>query len=384
MYKETVKLLMTLIRCALHGNPLSEEEKAVYSADILPQLISVAKKHDVLHLVCLAIKKNGLYTEYDLKSEIIKAIYRYENINYEAEKLTAILENKGIPFILLKGAVIRSLYPEPWMRTSGDVDVLVKKEDLETAIKYLTEDDYYTEAERTPHDVALKCQSGASVELHFDLGEEGRANNAKNILSKVWENAKPVSKSSYNYILTDEFFYFYHIAHMAKHFENGGCGIRPFIDLWLLDRMDGVSKEKRDELIKKGNLMVFAERARKLSSIWFDNLEYDEVSERFENFIISGGVYGSAQNRVTLNQKQKGGKIGYVFSRVFIPFTKLKGYYPILEKHRWLTPIMQIRRWFMLFKPDVAKLAKSELLANKNVDSKVAEETDRLLKDIGL
>ena len=45
---------------------------------------------------------------------------------------------------------------------------------------------------------------------------------------------------------------------------------------------------------------------------------------------------------------------------------------------------MQIRRWFMLFKPDVAKLAKSELLANKNVDSKVVEETDRLLKDIGL
>ena len=130
--------------------------------------------------------------------------------------------------------------------------------------------------------------------------------------------------------------------------------------------------------------MFFAERARTLSSIWFDKLEYDEVSERLEDFIISGGVYGSAQNRVTLNQKQKGGKIGYVFSRVFIPFTKLKGYYPILEKHRWLTPIMQIRRWFMLFKPDVAKLAKSELLANKNVDSKVVEETDRLLKDIGL
>ena len=384
MQKETVKLLMALIRCALHGNPLSEEEKAVYQTNILPQLISVAQKHDILHLLCLAIKINGIYTEYDLKSEIIKAVYRYENINYEAEKLTESLQNKGIPFVLLKGAVIKKLYPEPWMRTSGDIDVLVKKEDLETAIKHLTEDNYYNQTECTPHDVAFKSQSGVTVELHFDLVEEGRANNAKNILSKVWENAKPVSKSSYNYILNDEFFYFYHIAHMAKHFENGGCGIRPFIDLWLLDRMDGVSKEKRDELIKNGNLMVFAERARKLSSIWFDKLEYDEVSERLEDFIISGGVYGSAQNRVTLNQKQKGGKIGYVFSRVFIPFTKLKGYYPILEKHRWLTPIMQIRRWFMLFKPDVAKLAKSELLANKNVDSKVVEETDRLLKDIGL
>ena len=29
--------------------------------------------------------------------------------------------------------------------------------------------------------------------------------------------------------MLDELFYFYHIAHMVKHFENGGCGIRPVV-----------------------------------------------------------------------------------------------------------------------------------------------------------
>ena len=54
--------------------------------------------------------------------------------------------------------------------------------------------------------------------------------------------------------MTDEMFYFYHIAHMAKHFEEGGCGIRPFIDLWTLDNIKDVDHDKRDELLSRGNL----------------------------------------------------------------------------------------------------------------------------------
>lgn len=29
--------------------------------------------------------------------------------------------------------------------------------------------------------------------------------------------------------MKEEMFYFYHIAHLAKHFEVGGCGIRQII-----------------------------------------------------------------------------------------------------------------------------------------------------------
>ena len=64
--------------------------------------------------------------------------------------------------------------------------------------------------------------------------------------------------SKFRYEMTDEFFYFYHIAHMAKHFENGGCGIRPFVDLVVLDRMDSENFSKRDELLKSGGLLQFA------------------------------------------------------------------------------------------------------------------------------
>ena len=71
-------------------------------------------------------------------------------------------------------------------------------------------------------------------------------------------------------------------------------------------------------------------------------------------------------------------------SRMFIPYANLKRYYPVLEKHKWLMPIMQVRRWFMLLDPEVAKMAKSELRANGNMESSHAEQMDELLKNIGL
>ncbi len=35
----------------------------------------------------------------------------------------------------LKGSVIRNMYPEPWMRTSCDIDILVEKSSLDVAKK---------------------------------------------------------------------------------------------------------------------------------------------------------------------------------------------------------------------------------------------------------
>lgn len=37
-------------------------------------------------------------------------------------------------------------------------------------------------------------------------------------------------------------------------------------------------------------------------------------------------------------------------SRIFLSYDSLKVLYPTLQKHRWLTPIMQVRRFRLLFK----------------------------------
>ena len=386
MDQRTIQILFALLRSAICGTKLTEEERNNYSPDLLRDLLKISSKHDVAHLVVFGLKQNGLISKEnsDIEKCILKAVYRYERSRYEYENLCSALEKAQIPFLPLKGSVIRKYYPEAWMRTSCDIDVLVHREDLENTISYLVSHQNYVEKERATHDVSLFTQTGIHVEIHFDLVEEGRAQNAIDVLRSVWENATLHENSEYWYEMTDAYFYFYHIAHMAKHFENGGCGIRPFIDLWILDHMDGADSHERDKLLFDGDLLRFANTSRKLSNIWFENEETDELSLQMQDFILHGGVYGSSDNRVALQQRKQGGRIGYILSRVFVPYAKLKRYYPILEKRRWLAPVMQIRRWFMLLKPEVAKMAKQEMEINSNIEKSKANEMSSFLVNIGL
>lgn len=380
------RILFLLIRSAISGEKLTDGEFRAASAEELSELFKLAEKHDVDHLVAQGLRQNGLLPEAAamLDKCILKAVYRYQQLKYDREKLLSALDAAKIPHLPLKGAVLQGYYPKPWMRTSCDVDVLVKREHLEDATAYLLRELSYTEKERATHDISFTTTSGNSMELHFDLVEEGRANSASEVLGSVWSDARLSEGSEYRYEVSDAFFYFYHIAHMAKHFECGGCGIRPFVDLWILDSRSGIDASLRDELLLRGGLLKFANAARRLADVWFAGEAEDELTARMSDFLLHGGAYGSSDNRVALQQGKRGGRIGYIFSRLFIPYSKLKLYYPVLERHPYLMPLMQVRRWFMLLRPDVAKMAKSEIAANKTIGKGEAERMQAFMKDIGL
>lgn len=386
MDQRTNQMLFALLRSAIRGTSLTEEERNCYSPDLLEALLKISYKHDVIHLLVFGLKQNELLSQEnsDIEKYILKAVYRYERIRYEYENLCAALEKAQIPFLPLKGAVLCQYYSEPWMRTSSDIDILVHRDDLDNAISYLSDNHKYVEKERATHDVSIYSPMGVHVELHFDLIEEGRAQKAIDVLQSVWENVTLHENSGYWHEMNDEYFYFYHIAHMAKHFETGGCGIRPFIDLWILDNMPNVNRSARDDLLIKGGLLKFANASRGLSKMWFGDKASDKFSLQMQNFLLDGGVYGSSDNRVAIQQKKSGGRIGYIFSRMFIPYSKLKRYYPILEKHRWLMPVMQVRRWFMLLNPNVAKMAKREMAKNVILTKSEADEMSDFLDYMGL
>ncbi len=385
MDKNGIRLLFAMLRSAVRGNALTQEERNLYNTELLPELFSVAKQHDLAHLIVLALKQNSLIKENTaLENEIARAAYRYELINCELGRACAVLESAQIDFIPLKGSVIRRYYPEPWMRTSGDIDILVRQEDLENAVSHLLKELEYADNGRGTHDVQLVSKNGTHIELHFDLLEEGRALKSYDILKNIWDFASVLKGSEHHLELTPEMFYFYHIAHMAKHFEEGGCGIRPFIDLWLLESIPGICKDKRDELLDRSGLAEFAKSSRRLCMLWFEGAEEDELSLTMQDYILNGGVYGTSENRVAVAQKKKGGRFGYILSRMFIPYVRLKRYYPILEKHKWLTPVMQVRRWFMLLNPKVAEMAKRELKQNANITHDEASRMKQLLEDVGL
>lgn len=381
MEPRTTEVLFALLRSGLWGKPLTQRERAMYSPELLTRLAEIAEAHDVAHLLALGLKVNALESGRSLEGEIFRAVYRCEAQSYALAAIAAELERAEIAYIPLKGAILRSRYPELWMRTSCDIDILVNEHELERAIACLMEKLHYSVGGRGTHDISLVDQRGSHVELHFDLMEEGAVNSALGVLRAVWDHVSPCE--AYRHEMTDAFFYFYHVAHMAKHFRNGGCGIRSFIDLWLLEHGEDFDAAARGELLEKGGLSAFAERSRQLSEVWLGGTEHTEVTLRMQEYILRGGSYGAIEQRVAV-KKQRGGRGAYLLSRAFAPYERLVRYYPILEKRRYLLPLMQVRRWFMLMDPSVAKMAKGELAANRSVSHEEIRAIQCLMQDVGL
>ena len=60
MDTETSKVMFALLRSAVCGDPLTDGEKALFHADMLPRIVRTAQRHDVAHLLALGLKRNRL------------------------------------------------------------------------------------------------------------------------------------------------------------------------------------------------------------------------------------------------------------------------------------------------------------------------------------
>lgn len=385
-----VNLFLELCRYEICGEKSVELADVKLSDEEYIYLYKLSKHHDCAHLVSDALFKNGLITKEnacyeEFKKIQMKAYYRYERIEYELGEVNRALESAEIPFIPLKGSVLRKFYPEPWMRTSTDIDILIKEDDLKSALELLKIELGYKYLERGSHDVSLVTKSGLLIELHFELVEEVRFPEAAKVLGSVWDYATPQTGSNYKYVLSDEMFYYYHIIHMAKHFENGGCGVRSFIDLWVLEKIKEHSDEKRNELLKKGKLLKFANAARSLSSVWFSGKEKNELDLSFENFIIKGGTFGTSKNGVEVKLAKNGqNKLKYIFSRVFLPMAQMKNMHPVLKKHPYLVPIFHLKRIAKLLNKQTRDRAKAQVSYLEAGDVESKEQMVSLLENLGL
>ena len=385
--EKIIRAMMDLIANEVCSKEIDKSQYA-FTDEELVKLYKLSKSHDLAHLVGDALIKNGLIGDGEIKAkfqkQIMLAVYRYEKINYELGRLRKVLNEAQIPFIPLKGSVLRRYYPEPWMRTSCDIDVLVHESDLERAVSALTSAAGYKANSKGSHDVGMFSDGGVHLELHYSLIEEKCVGNMESVLQDVWKKATPVA-DTFEYVLSDEMFYYYHIAHMAKHFVGtGGCGIRPFIDIWVLNHCVSFSREKRDELLSEGGILTFAKEAESLSEVWFGDGEHTDVTRRMEDYLLRGGVYGTTKNRVSVQQVKTGGKFRYAISRIWLPYDVLKFHYPSLSGKRALLPFYEVRRWFKLIFCGGAKRSMNELKLNSATTLTEQASTEEMLTKLGL
>ncbi|MBO5359929.1 MAG: nucleotidyltransferase family protein [Clostridia bacterium] len=385
--ERTNEILIQIIGNEVCGRQIELPPDLMSDEQLVIDLFVQAKQHDVVHIVASNLKKNNILSGSAAKAytdQLYSAVLRSEKLNHAFESVCKTLEDEKIPYIPLKGAVLRELYPEVWMRSSVDVDILVHDQDFESASQLIQDRLGYRQTAGTSHDVTLTPDGNILIELHFCLIEEEQKIASTKILDSVWDYAKPAEENSSRYELSDPFFFFYHISHMAKHVVQGGCGIRPFLDLWLMNRKLGCSDEETRNLLRKGSMLKFSECAQQLSEVWFSGAEHTDITRLLESYIFKGGTFGSNETRMLSDQHHNGGKRKHIFRRIFVSRKDLAYTYPIVKKYRFLTPFCEICRLFSLLFGKKRKFRKAYLTDLNNISAEYAYEIRKLFESVEL
>lgn len=376
----TTDTFITLLRCAVTGT----HEDLDLSEVNFEALYTLSRFHDLAHIVFFELRnridqwQGEIFRKFEQQYNM--ALYRAVKRDLAINQIQMVLENAGIPFILLKGAYLMKLYPETWMRTSSDIDVLVEPSKHQKAVEVLEESGFLFLKE-TPHDVSFQTQEKYHVELHHSLVEEGRLPKTAEILERVWQYTTLID-NCYERTINDEMQYFYHLAHMAKHLKNGGCGVRFFLDLWLLNHNTQFDANKRDELISKSGLFIFAKQSLQLSEKWFTPVNDEDDLSEFEEYVVRGGIYGSLESSVTIRKNRAKSRFLYYINRIFLPYKKIMYLYPVLKKYPILLPPCWVLRWFKLLNPKTRQHAIEEAKAESRIDSESVVRVERLMEQL--
>ena len=377
-----------LIKSESLGIPLNDNYNTPITEEQGVKLYNLSKMHDLCHVVGSAIQKNKLLSERDkicgkFDDQVFKAIGRYERINHELKNLCEVLENAKIPFIPLKGSVLRSYYKEPWLRASCDIDIFVYEKNVDNAIDALVKELNYKAEGTFINEKSVFSPSGVHIEMHYLADKSKRTEIC--VLDDVWGSAVPVEGKTYQRAMSWEYFYLYHIAHMAKHFESSGCGIRPFLDIIIMNNCLNIDSEKKNELLSKYSLSNFATSAEHLADVWFNGAEHTDLTQKMSEYIVKAGVYGDRENWVTVQQMKNGhGGKRHVLRRLWVPYEDLKVIYPSLEGKKWLIPLYQIRKWFRIFKSGALKRGLKEIKISSAVTDEKKQETKNMFIELGL
>ena len=378
---ETKAMLFSLIKEEIFG---SNENAEIPSAH-WEKVYALACLHDLGHIPASALERKGAAGQDELSQRMFKtqmtALYRYELNCHELKAICRVLTEEQIPHMLLKGSVIRDLYPKPYLRTSCDIDLLVKEEDLAKSAAALEAKLGYT-ASKEPafHDLSMYSPSGVHLELHFNLLEHSMPMDS--VLSRVWEFS--LLREGYTYVQEAAFLLFHTVAHMAYHFSHGGCGIKPFMDLKLLHDKADYDKEVFSSLCRQAGLGEFYEQALRLCEVWFGAGTHTPLTLQMEAYLLRGGVYGSTENHVALERQRAGGKLRYALKRIWMPREQMELRYPRMKKSVWLFPWYQLRRWVETVFGGRLKHAAGEMKANRMISEDASLRTDEMMKQLGL
>lgn len=338
--------LISLLSDALHERAAAQLPDRAE----LNRLITEAGRHGVAMAVIQALPERTAPCVQSLEARLHAVDMAQE---YEGSLLLQRMAERGVPCVPLKGWVLRDAYPRPYLRTMGDLDLLIPPEHLSDAEQVMTELGYTREREHyTDYHVCYYKPPCLTVEVHVRLTEEPHCP----VFDTVWE--RTCAREDGCFQLSDEDCYLFLIYHAAKHVLLGGIGLRFIMDLWvLLRRFHRASvsirrKQVCDKLNQLG-LTSFAAYSEQLAAEWFGTpgislaaAAEDEMTMRlWREYILSSGVFGGAVSSYE-NQLARRSMPALAVAKLFPRRALMEIRYPVLQQKPWLLPkLWLVRLW---------------------------------------
>lgn len=269
------------------------------------------------------------------------------------EKIIERFEQEGIDCMPLKGILLKHLYPQFFMRTMSDLDILIDVGKLEETRRIMPQLGFEARRYDEHHDI-YTFLGICNVELHklLIVGE------MENYFQVGFERAHLKEGYSHVYELSVEDFYIHVLGHMAYHFAHGGVGIRLVLDIRVyLDAYgDVMNRNYIKEELQKVGLYTFASHAEKLAGIWFRGEESNDFYDELGAYIVQSGYLGSQEHKEILEiVKQANDHVNdkarwkAIIVAIFPSLKTMAFLYPVLKKVPVLMPFAWVARWIQVF-----------------------------------
>ena len=250
---------------------------------ITPAILEYAKTQELEGIVYRQTKVSALQSKYAF------TIYLYQNRLSIIREL--VNELKGIPYFFVKGQVLSAYYPEPSLRTMGDIDIVVQKKDLDKVKSAFIRQGF--EIFDNESDTLIGFKHDFEFEIHTSLIDGALGNEkATEYFSHCWDRVED-NKLDKNY------HFLFVIQHMKGHMAGKSVGFRQFMDVaffaqdheldwkWIRNELAQIDML---EFTKK--IFAFIERCFNVKSPFETDTIDDYFFEQAINQIYRGGVFG--------------------------------------------------------------------------------------------
>lgn len=383
------KLLIELLK-----NKLNNIENVYKDEMDLEMIYKIASFHSLNNALYYSI--NNFNLDESLKNLLEKdhmlLMTKAYTFDAEAELLNNMLNDLNINHMFLKGSLLKHLYPSIDFRSMADLDIYIDKTKASKVKEMMIGLGYNVEQiEKGNHDVYQK-KPFMDVEIHRDLMNE--CYSFHKYFKNTWD--KLIVKDKNEYEFKNEDYYIFMIAHAAKHFSNGGTGIRSVMDefVYLREFDDKLNKEYINQELDVLGLVKFENNLRCLANYWF-KVDYQlpeenkEVIERMEEYIINAGTYGTSTNSIVRSVMDEKGynnisssKFKFYLNKAFPSYRYMCSRNHILKK----IPILLPWFWFTrilkaLFRKNSTK---GQIKSIQAIDDKKIEEIKQIKEDSGV